>query len=64
VVIAAVEDSLGSLFRTVTRQSIDATVLPQLAALTDLRFDEVNENFRARSAAGIAAHRFLIDSAH
>jgi predicted NBD/HSP70 family sugar kinase len=64
VVIAAVEDSLGSLFRTVTRQTIDATVLPQLAALTDLRFDEVNENFRARSAASIAAHRFLVDSAH
>lgn len=64
VVVVAVEDAVGSLFRTVMRQTVDSHVLPQLAALTELRFDEVSENFRARSAASIAAHRFLIDGQH
>lgn len=64
VVIVGVEDSLGSLFRTVTRQNIEANVLPQLGSLTDIRFDDVTANFQARSAASIAAHRYLVGGGH
>ncbi|MDB5563065.1 MAG: family transcriptional regulator [Hyphomicrobiales bacterium] len=60
IVIASVNGTLGSLFRTVTGQAIDAYVLPQLGSMSDIRFDDVNEIFWARGAAAIAAHGYLV----
>lgn len=60
IVIASVDGAVGGLFRTVTKQAIDAYVLPQLGSVTDIRFDDVDEIFWARGAAAIAAHRYLI----
>jgi predicted NBD/HSP70 family sugar kinase len=62
VVVAAVEETMGDLFRTVTRQAIDAYVLRSLAAVTEMRFDDVSQNFWARGAAAIAAHRYLTEA--
>jgi len=61
VVVASVEGMMGDLFRTVTRQSLDAHVLRSLSAVTEIRFDDVNQNFWARGAAAIAAHRYLTE---
>lgn len=61
IVVAAVNDLMGDLFRTVTKQSIDAYVLPSLGAVTEMRFDDVDQNFWARGAAAIAAHRYLTE---
>ncbi|HEY4200811.1 MAG TPA: ROK family transcriptional regulator [Devosiaceae bacterium] len=60
IVIASVNNTMGSLLRTVTKQSIDAYVLPQLGSVTDIRFDDVDEIFWARGAAAIAAQRYLV----
>ena len=61
IVVAAVEGMMGDLFRTVTKQSLDAHVLRSLSAVTEMRFDDVNQNFWARGAAAIAAHRYLTE---
>ena len=63
VVIASLDDGMGSLFRTVTKQVIDAHVLPELGSMTNIRFDDVSEDFWARGAAAIAAHRYLVGAA-
>jgi len=63
VVIASVGGNMGNLLRTVTKQSIDAYVLPELGSMTDIRFDDVERNFWARGAAACAAYRYLTDFA-
>eukprot|EP01037_Dinobryon_pediforme_P002139 gene2139-2176_t len=64
VVIAALRDPLGVLFQTVIRQTIEAHVLPQLRALTEIRFDDVDSHFEARGAASIAAQLYLLGDGH
>ncbi|MGF6233570.1 putative NBD/HSP70 family sugar kinase [Inquilinus ginsengisoli] len=59
VLIVDVEGAMGPLFRTVTRQAIEANVLPRLAASTTIRFHHATRALWARGAASIAAHRFL-----
>ncbi|WP_026869769.1 ROK family transcriptional regulator [Inquilinus limosus] len=59
VLIVDVEGTMGPLFRTVTRQAIEANVLPRLAASTTIRFHHATRALWARGAASIAAHRFL-----
>jgi len=59
VLVVDVEGAMGPLFRTVTRQAIEANVLPRLAASTTIRFHEATRELWARGAASIAAHRFL-----
>lgn len=59
VLIVDVEGAMGSLFRTVTQQAIEANVLPRLAASTTIRFHHATRALWARGAASIAAHRFL-----
>ncbi|KGM34163.1 ROK family transcriptional regulator [Inquilinus limosus] len=59
VLIVDVEGAMGALFRTVTRQAIEANVLPRLAASTTIRFHEATRDLWARGAASIAAQKFL-----
>jgi predicted NBD/HSP70 family sugar kinase len=59
VLVVDVEGAMGSLFRTVTQQAIEANVLPRLAASTTIRFHEATRDLWARGAASIAAHKFL-----
>jgi predicted NBD/HSP70 family sugar kinase len=61
VLIADVVGFGNGLFTTSTRQAIENNILPHLIATTRIGFCSVEKDFLARSAASIAAHRFLID---
>jgi predicted NBD/HSP70 family sugar kinase len=63
VLIADVVGFGNGLFITSVRQAIENNILPHLIATTRLEFCSVEKDFLARSAASIAAHRYLIDLA-
>lgn len=59
VLFAFSEDIRNGILLTSVRQTIENNIFPRFLPKTRLLFHQVDENFRARGAASIAAHEFF-----
>jgi hypothetical protein len=53
------DGALDGLMHRVTKQTLDACVMPRFARHTEIQFEQVSTDFWARGAAAVAAERFL-----
>ncbi len=60
IIIAHMPGAFDGLLHTVIKQSIDSNVLPSISGKTQILTMPINEETWAKSAASVAAYRFLI----
>jgi len=61
VLVVLLDGGLDGLMHRVTKQTIDACVMPRFARHTEIQFEKVATDFWARGAAAVAAERFLLN---
>ena len=61
VLVVLLDGAIDGLMHRVTKQTIDACVMPRFARHTEIRFEKVETGFWARGAAAVAAERFLLN---
>ncbi|MGV3490168.1 MAG: ROK family transcriptional regulator [Devosia sp.] len=59
VLVVLLDGELDGLMHRVTKQTLDACIMPRFARHTEIQFEKVSTDFWARGAAAVAAERFL-----
>lgn len=61
VLVVLLDGALEGLMHRVTKQTLDACIMPRFARHTEIQFEQVSPDFWARGAAAVAAERFLLN---
>jgi predicted NBD/HSP70 family sugar kinase len=61
VLVVLLDGELDGLMHRVTKQTLDACIMPRFARHTEVQFEKVSTDFWARGAAAVAAERFLLN---